>query len=99
MELATVGAAVRLTLGAGGSVDDVSIVLAAVAPTPLRAVRAKRCCAARTPTAERLACATAQAASDEARPIGDVRGSADYRREMVRVLTQRALTQALQEIR
>ena len=98
MELATVGAAVRLTLGAGGSVDDVGIVLAAVAPTPLRAVRAEALLRGHTPTAERLA-AAAQAVSDEARPIGDVRGSADYRREMVRVLTQRALTQALQEIR
>lgn len=98
MELATVGVAVRLTLDAGGSVEDLGIVLAAVAPTPLRAVRAEALLRGRTPTPERLA-AAAQAASDEARPIGDVRGSADYRREMVRVLTQRALTQALQEIR
>ena len=98
MELATVGAAVRLTLDADGSVLDVAIVLAAVAPTPLRAVQAEALLRGQRPTPERLA-AAAQAASDEARPIGDVRGSADYRREMVRVLTRRALEQALQEIR
>lgn len=98
MELATVGVAARITLDADGSVADLGLVLAAVAPTPLRAVRAEALLHGRRPTAETLA-AAAQAASDEARPIGDVRGSADYRREMVRVLTRRALEQALQEIR
>jgi len=98
MELATVGVAVRITLDADGSVADLGLVLAAVAPTPLRALRAEALLRGRRPTTEALA-AAAQAASDEARPIGDVRGSADYRREMVRVLTRRALEQALREIR
>ena len=98
MELATVGAAARITLDADGSVVDLGLVLAAVAPTPLRAVRAEALLRGRRPTPALLAVA-AEAAGDEARPIGDVRGSADYRREMVRVLTKRALEQALQEIR
>ncbi len=98
MELATVGVAVRVTLGDDGAVADLAIVLAAVAPTPLRAAQAEAVLRGRQPTPERLA-AAAQAASDEARPIGDVRGSADYRRDMVRVLTRRALEQAIQEDR
>jgi len=95
MELATVGVAVSLTL-AGGDCQAVSIVLAAVAPTPLRARQAEAVLRGQ-PLTSALIAAAAQAASQEARPIGDVRGSADYRREMVRVLTRRAIEQAIEE--
>lgn len=97
MELATVGVAVRITLDEDGKADDLAIVLAAVAPTPLRATQAEALLRGRHPTAETLD-AAALSASEQARPIGDVRASASYRREMVRVLTRRALGQALQEI-
>ena len=97
MELATVGVAVTLTLD-GARCRDVRIVLAAVAPTPLRAVGAERALRARPVDAASIA-AAAEAAMAEARPIGDVRGSAEYRREMVGVLTRRALQQALEAAR
>jgi carbon-monoxide dehydrogenase medium subunit len=97
MELATVGVAVRVTLDESGVLDDVAIVLAAVGPTPLRASRAESVLRGGRPGSRALASA-AQAASEEAHPISDVRGSAAYRREMVRVLTRRALEQALAEI-
>jgi carbon-monoxide dehydrogenase medium subunit len=77
MELATVGVAVTRTP------DGVRIALGAVAPTVIRARAAERL----FPDIE----AAARAAMDEARPISNVRASADYRREMVRVLTRRAL--------
>jgi len=97
MELATVGVAVTLTLD-GAACRDVRIVLAAVAPTPLRAVAAEAALRHRFVDAASIA-AAAEAAAAEARPIGDVRGSAEYRREMVGVLTRRALQQAFEAAR
>ncbi|GMV46332.1 MAG: carbon monoxide dehydrogenase [Pseudomonadota bacterium] len=96
MELATVGVAAHATLDADGRLADVAIVLAAVAPTPLRAHAAEALLRGRLPDAQALA-AAAEQAGDEARPIGDVRASAAYRRDMVRVLTARALQQAIRE--
>jgi len=92
MELATVGVAVTL------SDTQVRIVLGAVAPTPIRAALAERLLAGKKPDAALLERA-AQAAADESRPISNVRASAEYRREMVRVLTRRALERALEAVR
>ena len=97
MELATVGVAVTLTLD-GTSCREIRIVLAAVAPTPLRALRAEAVLRHQPVTPAAIA-AAAEAAMAEARPIGDVRGSADYRRRMVGVLTRRAIAQALEAAR
>lgn len=97
MELATVGVAVTLTLD-GEIVRDLRIVLAAVAPTPLRAHRAEAVLRGR-PLADALIQEAAQAAMAEARPIGDVRGSADYRRAVVGVLTRRAIEQSAEQAR
>ena len=95
MELATVGVAVTLTLQ-GSICREVRIALAAVAPTPIRARHAEALLRGQTINTHVIA-AAAQKASDEARPIGDVRGSADYRRQMVAVLARRALEQALEQ--
>jgi carbon-monoxide dehydrogenase medium subunit len=95
MELATVGAAVTLTMD-GDICKEISIVLAAVAPMPLRAKAAEALLRGKPLNAAVIADA-GDAASREARPIGDVRGSADYRRQMVAVLVRRAIEQARQE--
>lgn len=85
MELATVGVAVCV------SADEARIVLGAVAPTPIRAKKAEDIfLKTRNPRQ------AAEAAMEEARPITNVRASADYRREMVKVLTRRALEQAME---
>jgi len=85
MELATVGVAVTHVPGA-----ETRIVLGAVAPTPLRARQAEELLRGKRLT-EDLIAEAAQAAVAESRPISNVRASAEYRREMVGVLTRRAL--------
>jgi carbon-monoxide dehydrogenase medium subunit len=94
MELATVGVAVSLTL-AGDRCREVRIVLGAVAPTPIRARDAEACLRDRAIDDDRIETA-ARTAMAESRPIGNVRASAEYRRQMVAVLTRRALGQALE---
>jgi carbon-monoxide dehydrogenase medium subunit len=94
MELATVGVAVALTL-ADGVCRQARIVLGAVAPTPIR-VRAAEAVLEGSAVDEGAIRAAAQAAEAAARPISDVRGSADYRRQMVGTLTARALRAAQQ---
>jgi carbon-monoxide dehydrogenase medium subunit len=95
MELATVGVAVTLTLR-NGRCEDIGIVLAAVAPTPLRARQAEALLRGQ-PVSGGLVAAAARAAAEECRPIADVRAIAEYRREMVRVLAHRAIQQAMEE--
>jgi carbon-monoxide dehydrogenase medium subunit len=87
---ASVGAAVVF---AGETCQEVRIFLGAVGPTPLRALETESLVRGKSFTEELLGQAGAQAAA-EARPITDVRASADYRRQMVGVLTRRALLEA-----
>jgi len=95
MELATVGVATSLVLDAAGRVADVRIALGAVAATPIRARTAEGALRGERPGEALFAHAGALAAQ-ESRPISNVRASASYRREMVGVLTRRALQQALE---
>jgi CO/xanthine dehydrogenase FAD-binding subunit len=93
LDIAVVGVASQLTLS-NGVCTKARIALAAVAPVPLRATSAEQWLEGQRPTPERIARA-AELAVDAARPISDQRGSADYRRHLVKVLTRRTLTTAL----
>jgi CO/xanthine dehydrogenase FAD-binding subunit len=66
------------------------LALGSVAPIPLRVRAAEELLATRPPGEEAFADA-AEAAMEAAMPISDVRAGAEYQREMVRVLTLRAL--------
>jgi aerobic carbon-monoxide dehydrogenase medium subunit len=94
LDIAVVGVASQLTL-ANGVCTKARIALAAVAPVPLRATAAEQSLEGQAVTAERIARA-ADLAVDAARPISDQRGSAEFRRHLVRVLTRRTLTTALE---
>ncbi len=76
------------------SIRSARIVLGSVAPTPIRAPGAEGVLIGERPS-EALFAKAAEAAALDARPIDDFRASAEYRRDMVRVLTQRTLAAAL----
>lgn len=97
LDIAVVGVAAQLTL-AGGVCARARIALAAVAPTPMRATAAERALEGQPVTAEQIERA-AELAAGAARPISDQRGSADFRRHLVRVLTRRTLGTALERAR
>ncbi len=76
-----------------GIITKARIYLGSVGPTPLSAVEAVALLINQKPGGKLFAQCGLQAAS-EAQPISDLRGSAQYRREIVHVLTERALKQA-----
>ena len=94
LDIAVVGVASQLTL-ANGVCTKARIALAAVAPVPLRATAAEQALEGQAVTPDRIKRA-ADLAVDAARPISDQRGSAEFRRHLVRVLTRRTLTTALE---
>lgn len=92
MDIAVVGVAAVLTLE-GGRIQRARVALGAVAPTPVRAGRAESALEGQPPSAELFARA-AEAAAAECSPISDMRGSAEFRRRLVRVMTERMLALA-----
>jgi carbon-monoxide dehydrogenase medium subunit len=98
VDIALVNVAARVTLRPDEVCEEVRIVLGAVAPTPIRAKKAERLL-----QGEKIEDApikrAAQVASEETRPISDVRARADYRRDMCKVLVERALKQAFERAR
>ncbi len=96
MDLAYVGIAAVYNLAkTDRKCTAVRIVLGAVAPTPIRARRAEAALEGQI-LSEALAEKAGRIAAEEAKPISDVRSSADYRRAMVGAMTKRALLNAAQ---
>lgn len=91
--IAVAAVAASLLLGKDGNVREARVVLGAVAPIP-RLVPAADAALIGQPPTEAAFQAAAKAAMAAAEPISDVRGSAEYRRELVGVLTCQALAMA-----
>ena len=93
-DFATAGAAAFLVLK-GGVVERAGIGLTNAGPTPIKATSAEAYLAGKKPDEAAFAEA-GRLASGAARPGADRRGSVEYKKEMARVLTVRALRKAAQ---
>jgi aerobic carbon-monoxide dehydrogenase medium subunit len=91
-DFATVGVAVHVSF-ANGSVSRAGIALTAVGPRNLRATAAEEALAGAELDDEAIREA-ARLAAEAADPRDDVRGSADYKRNVVRVFVERGLRTA-----
>jgi carbon-monoxide dehydrogenase medium subunit len=93
--LALVNAAAAVALDDSGALTETRIALGAVSPTVIRAREAEARLDGNKPGPS-LIVEAADIAVAEARPIDDFRASADYRRELIRVLTGRVLNEAIE---
>lgn len=92
-DFAAAAVAVQVTV-AGGSFTDAGIGLTNVGPLPIKAVRAEAALRGK-PADDATIEEAARIAAEECDPADDLRGSAEYKRSLVRVLTARALRQAV----
>ena len=81
-----------------GICREARIAIGAAAPTVFRAVKAEALLTGQKITAEVINKAS-ETASGETRPITDLRSTAEYRREMAKVLVRRVLEKALERAR
>lgn len=93
MEIAIVGIGAVVTLD-DGKVTAARIAITALAPTIHRVGEAEAALIGTDGSADAVTAAT-RAAAAAARPISDVRGSADYRRAMAEVIARRAIETAI----
>lgn len=92
-DFATVAVAAHLELDGDGGCRTAGLGLTAVGATNLRAGEAEAELEGAAPDEERIA-AAARKAAEASDPTADNRGSEEYKRDMVRVLTERALRRA-----
>jgi len=97
-DFATAGVAAQLTLGGDDICEQVRIGLTNVGSIPIEARQAEEVLRGKRPEPEVIRQA-AQLAAEASDPSTDLRGSVEYKRDLVRVLTVRALNRALEQAR
>jgi carbon-monoxide dehydrogenase medium subunit len=97
LDIQMCGAAVALRAEPGGRCVESRIALGTAAPTPVRACQAEEALHGQL-IDEDLAQYIGAVAAAEARPRTSYRSTEDYRREMLEILVQRALLDALDEL-
>ena len=94
-DYATAATAAQVTLGGQGEIARVGIGLTNAGPTPIKAIAAEEHLRGRQPDTAAIAEA-ARLAADATSPSADRRGSVEYKRDMARVLTGRAIDRAVE---
>jgi len=92
-DYATAGVAVQITVNGAGVCQRAGIGLTNVSFSPLKATKTEAFLSGKSLDDATIKQA-AELAAGESQPIADIRGSADYKRDLVRVLTARALNRA-----
>ena len=96
-DFAIVGVGVALTVDPKNVCKDIRISLGAVAPTPIRAKSAEKHLKGKKLNEETIV-AGAEEANAEADPPSDMHGGREYRLEMIKVFTKRAVRLALSRV-
>jgi CO/xanthine dehydrogenase FAD-binding subunit len=97
-DFAIVAVAVTLHLSADETIQHMRLCVAGMEVTPVRLVDVENESIGKSPDDDWIS-ATASAAAAAGSPESDVRASAEYRRELCGVLTERALSEALDRTR
>jgi len=93
-DFALAGVVATLTLDGGGRCVRPRVVLFGVGATPLRAAEAEKAVTGEKPGNNLFEEAARRASTALEEPLSDVHAAADYRRDLARVLTRRALAEA-----
>ena len=97
-DFATAAVAAQVTLGTNGACEYVGIGLTNVGLTPIKATRAEAALKGKAPDDAAITRA-AELAAEVAEPSEDLRGSVEYKKDLVRILTARALRKAVERAR
>jgi aerobic carbon-monoxide dehydrogenase medium subunit len=96
-DYATCAAAVQISLNADGTIRQAGIAITAAGPIAMRVAAAEAMLVGQKPSLELIKAAAAEAPKI-ATPNADQRGSAEYKKDMTRVLVGRGITEALQRL-
>jgi aerobic carbon-monoxide dehydrogenase medium subunit len=94
-DFATAAVAVQVTLGANGACEQAGIGLTNVGLTPIKATKAEASLKGKALDESAIKQAS-ELAAQAAEPSADLRGSVEYKKDLVRVLTARALRKAVE---
>jgi len=97
-DFAIVSVAVVMRLGGGDVCESASVVLGSVGPTPIRSKGAEKALKGK-PVTDKLIDEASKLASQEVDPSTDVHASAEYKKEMSKVITQKMLKEAFLKAR